>query len=124
VPSLRGVGVVVVALLLDFLLGFGLLLVLPEEGFVQQAAVQHQWLQGSGYGRPSRRSGGSPVDRVDWGYVYVMFKLFNSYIYKAESTFCRYSYEQSVHNKPAHNITNNKHKPFYYCKGGTTWGYD
>jgi hypothetical protein len=49
-----------------------------------------------------------------------MFKLFNSYIYKAESTFCRYSYKQSARNKPAHNITNNKHKPFYYCKGGTT----
>jgi hypothetical protein len=61
------VGVVVVALLLDFLLGSGLLPVLPED-FVQQAAVQHQWLQGSGYGRPLRCFGEPSVDWVEWGY--------------------------------------------------------
>jgi hypothetical protein len=71
---------VVVALLLDFLLGSGLLPVLLEEDFVQQAALRHQRLRGSGYGRPSRRSGEPSVDRVEWGYDYVMFKLFNSYI--------------------------------------------
>jgi hypothetical protein len=47
------VGVVVVALLLDFLLGSGLLLALLEEDFVQQAVLWHQRLRGSGYGRPS-----------------------------------------------------------------------
>jgi hypothetical protein len=73
-------GVVVVALLLDSLLGSGLLPVLPEEDFVQQAALQHQRLRGSGYGRPSRRFGEPSVDWVEWGYDYVMFKLFNSYI--------------------------------------------
>jgi hypothetical protein len=52
-PGLRGVGVVVVALLLDFLLGSGLLPVLPEEDLVQQAVFRHQRLRGSGYGRPS-----------------------------------------------------------------------
>jgi hypothetical protein len=78
-PSLRGVGLVVVALL-DLLPGSGLLPVLLEEGLVQQAVLRHQRLRGSGYGWPSRRSGGSPVDWVNWGYDYVMFKLFNSYI--------------------------------------------
>jgi hypothetical protein len=52
-PGLRGVGVVVVALLLDSLLGSGLLPVLPEEDLVQQAVLQHQRLRGSGYKRPS-----------------------------------------------------------------------
>jgi hypothetical protein len=80
VPGLRGVGVVVVALLLDFLLGSGLLPVLPEEDFVQQATLLHQRLRGSGYGRPSRRSGEPSVDWVEWGYDYMMFKLFNLYI--------------------------------------------
>jgi hypothetical protein len=47
------VGVVVVVLLLDFLLGSGLLLVLPEEDSVQQAVLWHQQLRGSGYGRLS-----------------------------------------------------------------------
>jgi hypothetical protein len=77
--SPRG-GVVVVALLPDFLLGSGLLLVLPEEDLVQQAALRHQRLRGSGYGRPSRRSGDPSVDWVEWDYDYVMLKLFNSYI--------------------------------------------
>jgi hypothetical protein len=80
VPGLRGVGVVVVVLLLDFLLGSGLLPILPEGGLVQQAVLRHQRQRGSGYGGPSWRSGESPVDWVDWGYDYVMFKLFNSYI--------------------------------------------
>jgi hypothetical protein len=80
VPGLRGVGVAVVVLLLDFLLGSGLLPVLPKEDFVQQAAFRHQRLQGSGYGRPLRRSGEPSVDWVKWSYDYVMFKLFNSYI--------------------------------------------
>jgi hypothetical protein len=74
------VGVVVVALLLDFLLGSGLLPALPEEGLVQQAVLRHQRLRGFGYGRPLRPSGESLVDWVDWGYDYVMFELFNSYI--------------------------------------------
>jgi hypothetical protein len=74
------VGVVVVVLLLDFLLGSGLLLVLPEGDFVQQAVLRHQRLRGSGYGRLSRRFGEPSVDWVKWGYDYVMFKLFISYI--------------------------------------------
>jgi hypothetical protein len=60
--------VVAVALLLDFLLGSGLLLVLPEEDSVQQAGLWHQQLRGSGCGRPSRRSGEPSVDWVEWGY--------------------------------------------------------
>jgi hypothetical protein len=72
--------VVVVALLLDFLLGSGLLPVLPEEDFVQQAVLRHQRLRGSGYGGPLRRFGEPSVDWVEWGYDYVIFKLFNSYI--------------------------------------------
>jgi hypothetical protein len=103
VPGLRGVGVVVVALLLDFLLGPGLLPVLPEEGLVQQAVLWHQRLRGSGYGRPSRHSGESPVDWVDWGYDYVMFKLFNSYI--RQNLPSAGSHTDKQHNKPAHNIT-------------------
>jgi hypothetical protein len=79
-PGLRGVGVVVVALLLDFLHGSGSLPVPLEEDFVQQAALQHQRRRGSGYGMPLRRSGEPSVDWVEWGYDYVMFKLFNSYI--------------------------------------------
>jgi hypothetical protein len=47
------VGVVVVVLLLDLLLGSGLLLVLPEEDSIQQAVLWHQQLRGSGYGRLS-----------------------------------------------------------------------
>jgi hypothetical protein len=66
-PGLRGVRVVVVALLLDFLLGSGLLPVLLEEDFVQPAALRHQRRRGSGYGRPSRRSGEPSVDWVEWG---------------------------------------------------------
>jgi hypothetical protein len=65
VPGLRGVGVVVVALLLDFLLSSGLLPVLPEEDFVQQVVLRHQRLQGSGYGRPLRRFGEPSVDWVE-----------------------------------------------------------
>jgi hypothetical protein len=80
VPALRGVGVVVVALLLGFLLGSGLLLVLLVEDFALQAALRHQRLQGSGCGRPLRYFGEPSVDWVEWGYYYVMFKLFNSYI--------------------------------------------
>jgi hypothetical protein len=104
--------VVVVAPLLDFPLGPGLLLVLPEEGLVQQAALRHQRLRGSGYGRPSRRSGESPVDWVDWGYDYVMFKLFNSYIRQDLPPAGINSTQQtSTHH-------HNKHKQLHYCKGG------
>jgi hypothetical protein len=72
--------VVVVPLLLDFLLGSGLLPVPLEEDFVQRAALRHNQRRGSCYGTPLRCSGEPSVDWVEWGYDYVMFKLFNSYI--------------------------------------------
>jgi hypothetical protein len=109
---------VVVALLLDFPLGSGLLPILPGEDLVQRAALRHQWLRGSGYGRPSRRSGESPVDWVDWGYDYVMFKLFNSYIRQnlpPAGNHINSTQQTSTHH-------HNKHKQLHYCKGGTAWG--
>jgi hypothetical protein len=113
-------GVVVVAFLLDFLLGSGLLPVLPEEGLVQQAVLRHQRLRGSGYGRPSRRSGESPVDWVDWGYDYVMFKLFNSYI--RQNLPPAGSYTDKQHTTNQHTTSHNKLKQLHYSKGGTVWG--
>jgi hypothetical protein len=109
---------VVVALLLGFLLGSGLLLVLLVEDFALQAALRHQRLQGSGCGRSLRCFGEPSVDWVEWSYYYVMFKLFNSYIRQNLPS----ASIQAAHNKPAYNITNNKHKQLYYCKGGIAWG--
>jgi hypothetical protein len=120
VPGLRGVGVVVVALLLDFLLSSGLLPVLLVEDFALQAALRHQRLQGSGYGRPLRRFGEPSVYWIEWGYYYVMFKLFNSYIRQnlpSASIYITSSTQQTStqHHKQQAQTTS-------LLQGGTAWG--
>jgi hypothetical protein len=114
--------VVVIALLLGFLLSSGLLLVLLVEDFALQAALRHQRLQGSGYGRPLRCFGEPSVDWVEWGYYYVMFKLFNSYIRQNLPS-------ASIHITSSTQQTSTEHhkqqaQTILLLQGGTTWGYD
>jgi hypothetical protein len=113
--------VVVVALLLDFLLGSGLLSILPEEDFVQQAVLRHQWLRGSGYGRPSRRSGEPSVDWVKWGYDYVIFKLFNSYIRQNLPSASSHINKQHTQQTSTHHHKQQA-QTTSLMQGGTAWG--